>query len=288
MESLRKNLESKWKYLTAQEAMRRAPMLTMSRLISWRARCLLRCAAIARLPRWDVQMFLPANWRGVEKLIFAFREYYEPELDYLKQILSPGMTFVDAGACYGIYTLAASKMVGQQGRVIAFEPASRVFRVLRKNIELNGLTNVLAYPLALTEKKGTAWLYHHPNVGCDSLGRDPSFTDRAEETATDSLDNMLQKLSVDHLDVLKMDVQGAEELVLLGASRIIQSRRPLIIFEVYPEGANMLGLSGYGAWEFLENLGYEFFTLDQSGALRKATSPPAIGNVVAIYGQRAK
>jgi hypothetical protein len=50
----------------------------------------------------------------------------------------------------------------------------------------------------------------------------------------------------------------------------------------------MLGLSGYGAWEFLENLGYEFFTLDQSGALRKATSPPAIGNVVAIYGQRAK
>src|SRR3981081_1239453 len=151
MESLRKNIESKWKYLTAQEAMRRAPVLTMSRLFSWRARCLLRCAAIARLPRWDVQMFLPANWRGVEKLIFAFREYYEPELDYLKQILSPGMTFVDAGACYGIYTLAASKMVGQQGRVIAFEPASRVFRVLRKNIELNGLTNVLAYPLALTE-----------------------------------------------------------------------------------------------------------------------------------------
>ena len=95
MESLRKNIESKWKYLTAQEAMRRAPVLTMSRLFSWRARCLLRCAAIARLPRWDVQMFLPANWRGVEKLIFAFREYYEPELDYLKQILSPGMTFVD-------------------------------------------------------------------------------------------------------------------------------------------------------------------------------------------------
>jgi len=46
---------------------------------------------------------------------------------------------------------------------------------------------------------------------------------------------MLQKLSVDQMDVLKMDVQGAEELVLLGASRIIQSRRPLIIFEVYPE-----------------------------------------------------
>jgi FkbM family methyltransferase len=288
MESLRKNLESKWEYLMAQEAMRRAPVLTMSRLVSWRARCLLGRAAIARLPRWDLQMLLPANWRGVEKLIYAFREYYEQELNYLRQILSPGMTFVDAGACYGIYTLAASRMVGQQGRVIAFEPASRVFRVLRKNIELNGLTNVLAYPLALTEKKGTAWLYHHPNVGCDSLGRDHSFTDRKEETATDSLDDLLRKLSVDQVDVLKMDVQGAEELVLRGASRIVQSRRPLIIFEIFPEGANALGLSGYGAWEFLENLGYAFFTLDQFGALRKASWPPAIGNVIAIYGQRAQ
>jgi FkbM family methyltransferase len=288
MASIAKNLGSKWEYLTAHEAMRRAPLLTMSRLFSWRARCLLGCAAIARLPRWDVQMFLPANWRGVEKLIFAFREYYEPELDYLHQILSKGMTFVDAGACYGIYSLAASKMVGQQGRVIAFEPASRAFRVLRRNIELNGLTNILAYPLALTEKKGTAWLYHHPNVGCDSLGRDDSFTDRAEETATDSLDNMLQKLSVDKLDVLKMDVQGAEELILLGASRILRNSRPLIIFEIFPEGANALGLSGYGAWKLLENLGYEFFAFDQSGALRKANWPPEGGNVVAIYGRRTE
>jgi FkbM family methyltransferase len=284
MMSLRKNLEWKWEYLTTQEAMRRAPLLTMSRLFSWRARCLLRRAAIAHLPRWDVQMFLPPNWRGIEKLIFAFREYYEPELDYLQQILLPGMTFVDAGACYGIYSLAASKMVGPQGRVIAFEPASRAFRVLQKNIELNGLTNVHAYPLALTEKEGKAWLYHHPNVGCDSLGKDDSFTDREEETATDSLDNMLQKLSVDQLDVLKMDVQGAEELILRGARRIIESKHPAIIFEIFPEGANALGLSGYGAWKLLENLGYKFFSFDPSGALRKASSPPLSGNAVAIYG----
>jgi FkbM family methyltransferase len=288
MVSFGKNLESKWEYLTGHEAMRRAPLLTMSRLFSWRARCLLKCSAIARLPRWDVQMFLPANWRGVEKLIFAFREYYEPELDYLHQLLSPGMTFVDAGACYGIYSLAASKMVGEQGRVIAFEPASRAFRVLRKNIELNGLTNVLAYPLALTENSGTAWLYHHPNVGYDSLGRDHSFTDSAEETPTDSLDNMMQKLSVDQVDVLKMDVQGAEELILRGATRILRSSRPLIIFEIFPEGATPLGLSGYGAWKLLENLGYEFFTFDPSGALRKANSPPLGGNAVAIYGRQGE
>jgi len=285
---LLKEYGERWRYLRDQNSFRAAPLLTITRLVLWRIRCLLRWPATIKLRKWGVRMFLPAAWPGISKLVFAFREHYEPELGYLEQVLAPGKTFIDAGACYGIYTLAASKIVAPKGHVIAFEPAHRAFRVLRKNMALNHLTNVLAYPLALTEKKGRTSLYLHPNVGCDSLGRDHSFTDRAEETETDSLDNVLLNLSVDQVDMLKMDVQGAEELVLRGASRIIQSRRPLIIFEIFPEGAHTLGLSGFGAWELLENLGYEFFTIDQRGALRKANSPPAVGNVVAIYGQRAE
>lgn len=233
-------------------------------------------------------MFLPPLRRGIGKLVFAFREYYEPELAYLEQVLSPGKTFIDAGACYGIYSLVASRIVGSNGRVIAFEPAARAFRVLRQNIALNRLTNVLACPLALAEKKGWSSLYLHPNVGCDSLGRDHTFTKCAEEAQTDSLDNMLEKLRVHRVDVIKMDVQGAEELVLRGARKTLASSRPLIIFEIFPEGANSLGLSSYGAWEQLKNLGYEFFLLDKSGSLVKANSPPTGGNAVAIYEQQGQ
>jgi FkbM family methyltransferase len=230
-------------------------------------------------------MFLPAEWRGFAKLAFAFRERYEPELPYLQQILSPGMTFVDAGACYGLYTLAASKIVGETGRVITFEPASRAFRVLQKNIALNSLANVLAYPLALTSNKGKASLYYHPCVGCDSLGRDHSFTETAEEIATESLDNVLRNISVNHVDVIKMDVQGAEELILRGAIEVLRSSRPTVIFEVYPPSAVLLGLSPYGAWDFLHDLGYEFFVVDPHGALRRELSPPVDRNVVAIHKQ---
>ena len=277
-----KDLASKWEYLAAHEALRRAPLRTMGRLLAWRARCAVRRPAIAHLQRWDVDMHLPANWRGVEKLIFAFREHYEPELGYLQKILSPGMTFVDAGACYGIYTLAASKIVGKEGRVLSFEPASRAFPVLQKNIGLNHLTNVLAYRLALTDRKGKAWLYHHPNVGCDSLGRDYSFTESGEEIATETLDAMLRDASINHVDVIKMDVQGAEELVLRGANAIIHSQHPVIIFEVYPEGPPALGLSPFGAWDFLQSLGYEFFVVDRSQSLQRETTPPN-GNAIAIY-----
>jgi FkbM family methyltransferase len=277
--------QRKWLYLWNQDGFRHSPLKTILRLISWRIKCLLRLSATIRLGNRDLQMFLPPEWGGIAKLAFTFRERYEPELPFLEQILSPGMTFVDAGACYGLYTLAASKIVGESGRVITFEPASRAFRVLRKNIALNSLANVLAYPLALTTNSGKALLYHHPNVGCDSLGRDHSFTETAEEVGTESLDNVLRKISVSHVDVIKMDVQGAEELVLRGAKEILTSSRPAVIFEVYPPGTVLLGLSPNGAWDFLGSLGYEFFLVDRQGTLRRELSLPADRNVVAVHKQ---
>ena len=233
-------------------------------------------------------MFLPANWRGIEKLIYAFRAHYEPELAYLKQVLSPGSTFIDAGACYGVYALAGSTIVGRHGRVIAFEPASRAFRVLQHNLELNGVTNVRAYRAALTEKQGKAWLYRHPNVGCDSLGRDRSFTDSGEEVATESLDDVLRQFPAKSVDVMKLDVQGAEELLLCGALATLRAYHPVVIFEVYPQGTIPLGLAPYGAWQLLQGLGYQFFVVENDETLTQVESPPINRNVVAISSQRRR
>jgi FkbM family methyltransferase len=281
-----RGFRGKWDFLSMHQAFRLAPMQTTLRLVSWRTRCLLRTAATVHLRRSGVRMILPPNWRGVGKLIYAFRDYYEPELLYLEKILSPGKVFVDAGANFGIYTLLASKIVGEAGRVISFEPSSRVFPVLRRNITLNGFKNVLAFPVALTDKPRRARLYYHPAVGCDSLGKDASFEQdaHAEEIETESLDNVLRHASVGRVDVIKMDVQGAEELALRGANEIVASTRPVVIFEFFPEGAASLGLSPNGAWNFLEGHGYEFFILDEHGTVSRLLSPPpAIANVLAIH-----
>jgi FkbM family methyltransferase len=231
-------------------------------------------------------MILPPNWRGVGKLIYAFRDYYEPELLYLEKVLSPGKVFVDAGANFGIYTLLASKIVGETGRVISFEPSSRVFPVLRRNIALNGFKNVSAFQVALTDGPGKARLYYHSAVGCDSLGKDASFERDAyaEEIETGSLDDVLKDNSVGRVDVIKLDVQGAEELALRGANEIASSMRPVVIFEFFPEGAASLNLSPNGPWEFLEGHGYEFFIVDERGTVSRLVSPPsAITNVLAIH-----
>jgi FkbM family methyltransferase len=280
-----KSFWAKWRYLTVQEAYRRDPLRTFGRLLAWRTRCLLHQPTITRFPTWNLKMFLPPNWRGVEKLIFAFREYYEPELTCLEKVLRPGSIFVDAGANIGIYTLVASRIVGETGRVIAFEPSAQSFPILRRNIALNGLNNVLAFPLALSEISGRTWLYRGPNAGLNSLGKDPSWKEEVEEIATEQLDFILHQTSTARVDVIKMDVQGAEELVLRGAMKIVTSTRPLIIFEIFPEGTSLIGLSPFGAWDLLQSLGYKFFVV-RSGRLCQATSRPAGGNAVAIPAER--
>jgi FkbM family methyltransferase len=288
MQSALKHLEEQWKYLKAQDSFRQAPLLTASRLISWRVRCLLQKPAIINLREWDVRMFLQPEWRGMAKLVFAFRERYEPELSYLKMILSPGNTFIDVGANIGIYTLAASKIVGATGRVLAFEPSAQSSPLLAKNIALNGLTNVHTFPVALAQRNGRAWLHRGPNPTLNSFGKDPSWKEDGEEVVTETLDQVLRKAHIDRVDLIKMDVQGAEELVLRGARNTVTSAHPVVIFEVWPEGAVLLGLSPYGPWELLESIGYQFFAAGRGGILSSVKSPPAMGNIVAIYREMRK
>jgi FkbM family methyltransferase len=282
MKGALKELKRKWKVLRGHEGFRRAPVLSVARLVSLRARCLLGKPAILKFRRWNVQMILPPRWRGIGKVFFAFREYYEPELVYLENVLSPGKTFIDAGANFGIYSLVASRLVGQTGRVIAFEPSLQSFPVLQRNINLNNLTNVAAFRTALCEKTGTARLYHADDPVSNSLGKDSSWGGEGEEVATETLDRAIEQASVQRVDVIKLDVEGAEELVLRGARKVLTIMRPLIIFEVHPTAAARLGLSSSGASDLLKNLGYELSVLNEKVWGCGEKSPPIYFNVVAI------
>ncbi len=128
-----KKAQEMWHFLRTQEAFRRAPALTLLRSAFWYWRCLLRMKTVLDLPRWDVRMFFPAQRKGFGKFIYTFREYYEPELAYLEEVLSPGKVFIDVGANFGVYTLVASKLVAAAGKVIALEPTAQSIAILRRN-----------------------------------------------------------------------------------------------------------------------------------------------------------
>jgi len=274
-----------WHFLRAQEAFRRAPALTLFRSATWYWRCLLRMATTVELPRWNVRMFFTAQRKGFGKFIFAFREHYEPELAYLERVLSPGKVFIDVGANFGVYTLIASKLVGELGRVFAFEPTAQSFAILRQNIALNYFSNVRAFQVALAQTRGKAWLYHGWDPVGNSLGTDPLCGDKGEAVQTETLDNLLEENGVDRIDAIKVDVEGAEELVLRGAIRTLIMHSPVVIFEYNPGCATRLGLSPDGARDFLESLGYKFVVLGDWGNCKNPSSRPTYFNIIAIPKQ---
>jgi len=285
MKNALKRLQAKWEWLKTQDGFHKAPVRTGIRLISWRAMRLLRIGATIRLRRWNLRMFVPTRWRLTGDFL-ALREHYEPELAYLEEVLSPGKVFFDVGANIGIYTLVASRIVGETGRVVAFEPSIQSFPGLQRNVALNGLTNVIAFRTALGEKAGRARLYHAPDPVGNSVCGDSAWGAETEEITLETLDRVTEQASIRHVDVIKIDAEGADELVLRGGKKVLTAMRPVVIFEVNPEACARFGLSPYGARELLENLGYEFRVLHNNGTFSRLRSAPPYFNVVAIPNYR--
>jgi len=278
-------LHGRWQNLLSHSGFRRAPMATLSRLV-WRKLCCdLGIPSTVYLPAWDVHFYLPANHNAAgTMMIYAVRELYERELTYLGKFLAPGMVVVDGGANYGIYSVAAARLVGPAGIVLSFEPGLESFYVLRRNIELNCLQNIRAFRAALADKDGQACLYHSrrgPNSF--SLAQPESASRGSETVDTRTLKSVLLQEGAKQVGLIKLDVEGAEEPALKGALALISASRPSVIFEINPEAAMRLGFKPFGAWELLDKEGYRFFSLAECGDLHKLSAPPPAGNVVAIH-----
>lgn len=277
-------LKAKYQYLRNHPAFRAAPVVTTMRLASWWGHCALGLPGSVKLTSYDARLDLPPLWRGVAKLLYAFREKYEPELDYLARRLRQGMVVVDVGACYGVYSVLAAKAVGEHGLVLAFEPSMHAFGVLERNIRTNGFRNVRLFRCALADHAGSGRLCHHADPSRNSLSAADGTSQGWEQVPLKTLDGVLEEQGVDHVDVLKIDAEGAEELILSGASALLRRSRPTVVFEVNERASVALGGSGRGAWNCLQAVGYRFFSIRADGARIKLDFPADGGNVVAVHG----
>lgn len=191
---------------------------------------------------------------------------YEPEKHRaLKQVLRPGMTFVDVGACKGDFTLFAAAAVGSAGRVVAVEPEPGNVTWLRKSIARNDARNVEVAEMALSDQRGQAIL-HRADVtagvqvssGWHSLVGGGHGQGDEIVIATETLDGLLDALGITRVDVLKIDVEGWEEAVLAGAKRTLSGQRPpILMMDLHPG----LGVSPLVIARTLANYGYETYSM---------------------------
>ena len=150
----------------------------------------------------------------------------------LKKRLSLGMTFVDLGAHIGFFTLMAAKQVGQGGSVYAFEPAPENFELLTKNISLNGYSNVSPIQMAVSNAEGFTTLYLNPYSVAHSLHQDTFGKSREElRIEVTTLDSYFERLEWPPVNVVKMDIEGAEPNAFMGMKGLIGKNPDLVLVD---------------------------------------------------------
>jgi FkbM family methyltransferase len=201
------------------------------------------------------------------------------------------MVFVDAGANEGLYSMFASRCVGPSGRVYSFEPSQREFQRLSCNIQLNGLENVHAVQAALAEVPGELELSiaDSSHAGQNTLGK---FTYqvqllRTERVSARTLDAFAAESGLTRLDVLKLDVEGAERRILEGSRTVLRELRPMILFEASDAALKAQGSSVPDVLDFLRSQNYRFYAVDRhTGSPVPADSAPTSDNMIAVPVER--
>jgi FkbM family methyltransferase len=205
-----------------------------------------------------------AYYEGVE--IF-FKDYGKVDLHWIPQFLPYNPVIIEAGAFQGDETCRASKL-WPEGRIIAFEPNPEAFDVLQKKVQKELATNVELYNLALNDYNGIACLnVCHGMQGVDSVfGYASSLLPLTQEmqiyckgpqfiVSCVNFDDWCKKHQIDHIDLLKLELEGLELHVLRSSPQILQNTKVLFIkTQMHP---HRVGMTQYNELKaFLEQSGF--------------------------------
>lgn len=204
-------------------------------------------AIVSRLTKHG-QMFVPIKDTYIGRSLDLYGEYSEQEVALFEQIVKPGMWVGDIGANIGAFTLPFSKLVGDEGRVIAMEPQPELFQILHANCARNKVSNAVLFNAAAGAESGTALIpeidyAEERNLGGVSLG----------DSGTAIPMITLDSLNLPRCDFLKIDVEGYERQVHEGATRTLEMQRPILYVENdrVEKSPALIGLimeRGYDLW----------------------------------------
>lgn len=204
--------------------------------------------------------------------IFFRGSYSGDQLTILEKLLDPHGVFLDIGANQGEFSIAAASIV-QQGKVVAFEPVLEFRERLIENIKLNGFGNVQVIPIALGEREGALPIYDSVQPFYDGTRHDGLPTLFASESRHHArevvpvkrLDDVLSEMGITRVDVIKLDIEGAEWIALRGAVNTLSSCRPTLILEIGRETCRAAGYEPEALVEWLTGLNYRIEKVLEGG-----------------------
>jgi FkbM family methyltransferase len=186
-----------------------------------------------------------------------FGSEYEPEsFDLFKKYINQGDVILDIGAHIGLYSVFFSKLTQNNGRVYSFEPNNESYLVLKQTLHLNNCENVITFPMAVSSK--TEDLIFYSTGSGDAFGslvlRDN--TNKIVLPAV-SVDDFVEKQNLAKVNIIKIDVEGAELDALRGALKTFDKYKPIVLLALHPSTIRNNGHSLLQIYNILNDLKYD-------------------------------
>jgi FkbM family methyltransferase len=183
--------------------------------------------------------------------------FEDKETDFVRGFVQTGQVCIDAGASFGWYTILLSVLVGPTGYVHAFEPIPHTFDVLQSNVTLNGCSNVTLNNVALDATNGRKDLFL-PDIGVSGSFRLHRYekTNQTISCRTITLD-----------DYCLEDIEGAEWLMLRGATETLRQSKPVLFLEIQSSSTKLFGYQPAELFTWLVELGYVPHYVTDTGSL---------------------
>jgi FkbM family methyltransferase len=196
---------------------------------------------------------------------------YEPmETELVKREIKKDDVTIDIGAFIGYYTLIFAKLVGDKGKVFAFEPYPTSFSILEKNVKVNDYRNIIL------EKKGISNTNHKSSFFPHETDKD----DESTETEFVSLDEYFKNYE-GRVDFIKMDIEGAEKLAIEGMQSILRKNKNIkILTEFHPIALKEFGTEPIDYLQILRGYGFEIYHVDNK---KKTVEPINDKELLEIY-----
>jgi FkbM family methyltransferase len=197
------------------------------------------------------KMYIPANDCLYE---YTLNDFEPAVTKAIMNRLRPGDVAIDIGAHIGYHTLVAARQVGKSGKVFAFEPDPENYDLLVKNIKLNSYNNVVAIKKAVSNKTEDTKLFQKSSSTHSLFCGPVQMSSKSVAVQTVSLDDFFSTCPTSlesRIRLIKMDIEGAEMLALLGMSRLVKNRSLTIVSELIPD---LIANSGFQPAEYLSKL----------------------------------
>jgi len=189
--------------------------------------------------------------------------YEEFETELVKKEIRRGDVVLDIGANIGYYTLLFAKLVGENGKVIAFEPDPTNFALLKRNVEINGYKNVVLVQKAVSNKSGKLKLYLSEDNKGDHRIYNSHDNRKFVEIEGIKLDDYFKDENR-KINFVKMDIQGAEGGAVQGMFELLMKNRSMeIISEFWPIGLKRFGIEPIEYLKMLLSHGFKLYELNE-------------------------